>query len=305
MYNELIMKRFLLIVLMLAITMGSFVYAKEQPEELPIRQRLNNSKPTFSNKYSIVKFFEEHVYYANENDLGNILKLYAPSYISNDGFNMQSTKELFTDLWKQYNGIRYKNKVNSVAFYGDTAVVNVSEVATAQINDNNKNGELKSFVDVIYYLERKGKSWVITGENVISEEISIVWGDARSVAMYLEAPQLVASGEEYSAKLFIAPPSGIFAIGSISNEIVSYPQKPQKDIFKKFAQDYTLERIMMSNTKDTNEYVVASIGYSRPAVNKTSGFNMNLSGYACLIRRVNVVPKNKYIEVKGDTEQAK
>jgi hypothetical protein len=266
---------------------------------------LNNSKPTFANKYSIVKFFEEHVYYANENDLSNFLKLYAPSYISNDGFNMDSTRELFTDLWKQYNGIRYKNKVNSVAFFGDTAIVNVSEIASAAIKDDSKNGELKSCVDVIYYLERKGKSWVITGENVISEEIAIIWGDARSVAMYLEAPQLVGAGNEYSAKLFIAPPSGIFAIGSISNEIVSYPQKPQKDVFKKFAQDYTLERIMMANNKNTNEYVVASIGFSRPSVNKATGFNMNLSGYACLIRRVNVVPKNKYIEVKGDTAQAK
>ena len=299
------MRRFLLLVLMLTITLGSMVYAKEQAEELPIRQRLNNSKPTFSNKYSIVKFFEDHVDYANANDLTNFLKLYANSYISNDGFNMQSTRELFADLWKQYNGIRYKNKVNSVAFYGDTAVVNVSEVATADIKDDKKNGELRSFVDVIYYLERKGGSWIITGENVISEEISIIWGDARSVAMYLEAPQLVGAGDEYSAKLFIAPPNGIFAIGSISNEIVSYPQKPQKDVFRKFAQDYTLERIMMANNKNTNEYVVASIGFSRPSMNQSSGFNMNLSGYACLIRRVNVVPKNKYIEVKGDKQKSK
>lgn len=296
------MKKFIILVLMLAVTC---IGLSANADELPIRQRLNNSKPTFSNKYSIVKFFQEHVYYANQNDLANFLKSYAPTYISNDGFNMESTKELFTDLWKQYNGIKYKNKVNSIAFYGNTAVVNVSEVASAVVDSDNKKGELKSFVDVVYYLERRGKSWVITAENVISEEIAITWGDARSVAMYLEAPQLVSSGDEYSAKLFIAPPNGIFAIGSISNEIVSYPQKPQKDIFKKFAQDYSLERIMMANNKNTNEYVVASIGYTRPSTSGSSGFNMNLSGYACLIRRVNVVPINKYIEVKGDKNKSK
>ena len=299
------MKRFIILVLMIAITFSGSAYAKNSADELPIKQRLNNSKPTFSNKYSIVKFFQEHVYYANENDLNNFLRLYAPTYISNDGFDMTSTKELFTDLWKQYTGIKYKNKVNSVAFFGDTAVVNVSEIAVAGISNDNKKGELKSYVDVIYYLERKGDSWVITGENVITEEISITWGDAKSVAMYLEAPQLVSAGEEYSAKLFIAPPSGIFAIGSISSEIVSYPQKSQKDVFRKFSQDYSLERIMMANSKDTNEYVVASIGYSRPSMNTSANFNMNLSGYACLIRRVNVVPKNKYIEVKGDNKQKK
>lgn len=293
-------KIFLLLLIIFSMGAGS-VFS----EELPIKQKLMNSKPTFANKYSIVRFFQDHVYYANENDLNNFLKLYAPVYVSNDGFNMDSTRALFTELWKQYSGIHYKNKVNSVAFCGDTALVNVSEVATAAIASDSKKGELKSCVDVIYYLQRKGKSWIITGENVISEEILIAWGDAKSVAMFLETPQLVGAGDEYSAKLYIAPPSGIFAIGSISSEIVSYPQKSQKDVFKKFAQDYSLERILMANTKNTNEYVVASIGFSRPTMSSATGLNMNLSGYACLIRRVNVVPKNNYIEVKSDTKQTK
>lgn len=289
---------------MIAVTITTPILAKDNSEESSIRQCLANSKPTYANKYSVVKFFQDHVSYANENDLSNFLKLYAQSYVSNDGFNLESTKELFTDLWKQYNGIKYKNKVNSVAFFGNSAIVNVSEVATASIKSTNNSGKLRSYVDVIYYLERKGKSWIITGENVITEEICISWGDANSVAMYLESPQLVSAGEEYSAKLFIAPPSGIIAIGSISNEIVSYPQYPQKDVFRRFSSDYTIERIMMANSKNTNEYVVASIGYSRPNMRQSYN-NSNLSGYACLIRRVNVVPKNKYIEVKHDSNKSK
>ena len=61
----------------------------------------------------------------------------------------------------------------------------------------------------------------------------------------------------------------------------------------------------MANTKNTNEYVVASIGFTRPTMSSATGLNMNLSGYACLIRRVNVVPKNNYIEVKSDNKQTK
>lgn len=300
------MKKLFLLVLILTIVFGNVSASYADTDELPIRQHLNNAKPTYANKYSIVKFFQEHVYYANQNDLANFIKLYAPEYISNDGFNITSTKALFTELWKQYSGIRYKNHVNSVAFFGDTAIVNVSEVASAAIKSDNKKGELKSCVDVIYYLQRKGKSWEITAENVISEEIIISWGDARSVAMLLEAPQMVGAGEEYSAKLFIAPPLGIFAIGSISAEVVSYPQRPQKDVFRKFAQDYSLERLIMANTENTNEYVVASIGFTRPSMSGSQGgLNMNLSGYACLIRRVNVVPKNKFIEVKSASKQEK
>ncbi|MCD8377728.1 MAG: hypothetical protein LUB59_02945 [Candidatus Gastranaerophilales bacterium] len=295
------MKKFILpvLVFMFFVT-GSAAFA----EDLPIREKLNNSKSTFSNRYSVIKFFQDHVCCANQTDLAKFLKFYSPEYISNDGFNYESTSGLFKDLWQQYSGIKYKNYVNSVAFFGDTAIANVSEAASAVVyNDNNKKGTLKSYVDVIYYLKRSGKSWIITGENVITEEINIAWGEAKSVAMYFEAPQFVGAGEEYSAKLYIAPPKGVFAIGSISSEIVSYPQKPQKDVFKKFAQDYTIERVMIANSKNTNEYVIASIGYSKPSVNANNTFNMNLSGFACLIRRVNVVPKNKYIEIKHEPKE--
>jgi len=297
------MRKYFLLVIAIILTLASTsVYA----DDLPIREKLNQSKSTFSNKYSVVKFFQEHVYYANQTDLAKFLKFYSPEYISNDGFNYESTSGLFKDLWEQYKGIKYKNYVNSVAFYGDTAIVNVSEAAVATVlNENNKKGELRSFVDVIYYLKKSGKSWVITGENVLTEEINIEWGDARSVAMFFEAPQFVGAGEEYSAKLYIAPPKGIFAIGSISSEIVSYPQKPQKDVFKKFSQDYTIERVLSANLQNTNEYVIASIGFSKPSMNSNNTYNMNLSGYACLIRRVNVVPKNNFIEIKNDKKEKK
>ena len=296
------MKKLVLILTVLMFSLTAY------GETLPIREKLNPPQSSFSNRYSIEKFFKQHVYHANQSDLENFLKFYAPEYISNDGFNYESTSYLFKDLWRQYAGIKYKNRVNSAAFYGGTAIVNVSETASALVlNDKNKKGELKSFVNVIYYLKRNGKSWIITGENIITEEISIAWGDAKSVAAYFEAPQFVGAGEEYSAKLYIAPPKGIFAIGSISSAIVSYPQKPQKDIYKKFAQDCTIERVISANTSNTNEYVIASIGYSKPAMNNSGGANMNLSGFACMIRRVNVVPKNEYINISQakETKNAK
>ena len=291
------MKKYILILIVIMFSLTAY------GEDLPIREKLNMSQSTFSNRHSIDNFFKQHVYHANQTDLESFLKFYAPEYISNDGFNYESTSCLFKDLWRQYAGIKYKNCINSVAFYGDTAVVNVSETASAVVyNDKNKEGDLKSFVNVIYYLKRNGKSWIITGENIITEEISIAWGDAKSVASYFEAPQFVGAGEEYSAKLYIAPPKGVFAIGSISSAIVSYPQKPQKDIYKKFAQDCTIERVLSANTSNTNEYVIASIGYSKPAMNNSKGLNMNLSGFACMIRRVNVVPKNEYIDIKQSKE---
>lgn len=294
------MKRFIITFLIPIIV---FCQLSANAEDLPIKSKLNDAKPTFSNKYSIVKFFQNHVECANKTNIENFIKFYSQDYISNDGFNLDSTTNLFKELWHQYGNVKYKNAVNSIAFYGDTALVNVTETATATLmNEKNKKGELKSFVDVIYYLKRDNNSWIITGENILTEQINILWGDAKSVATHFEAPQLVGAGEDYSATLYIAPPQGILAIGSISSEVVSYPQRPQKDVFRKFSQDYTIERIITANTENTNEYVIATIGYSRPSV---SNNNMNLSGFACLIRRVNVVPKNKYIIIKNDKKQTK
>ena len=293
------MKRFFILFSILILTLCNLSVSAD---ELPIRARLNDARPTFSNKYSVVKFFQDHVESANKTNIENFIKFYSQDYISNDGFNLASTTALFKELWKQYGNIKYKNNVNSVAFFGDTALVNVTETATATLlNDKNKKGELKSFVDVIYYLKRDNKSWIITGENIITEQINILWGDAKSVATHFEAPQLVGAGEDYSATLFIAPPQGILAIGSISSEVVSYPQRPQKDVFRKFSPDYSIERIITANTENTNEYVIATIGYSR----SLNSNNSNLSGFACLIRRVNVVPKNKFININDDKKQAK
>jgi hypothetical protein len=294
------MKKFLIVLLLAIFSLGAI---PANADTLPIREKLDNSKPTYKNKYSVVKFFQEHVYYANQTNLEKFLKFYAPEYINNDGFNFEVAKSLFEDLWKQYSGLKYKNNINYVAFYGDYAVVSVTETATATVlNEQKKKGELKSFVDVIYHIRRHGDSWIIVGEDVITEQINIIWGDAKLVATHLEAPQLVEAGEEYSAKLFIAPFRGLIAIGSLSTEKVSYPQKPQKDVFKKFSADCSLERLFSANTENTNEYVIATIGYSTPQM-ANNNLNMNLSGYACLIRRVNVVPKNKFIKLKDEKDK--
>ena len=160
------MKKFIILVLIAIFSINTAVFA----EDLPIKEKFNQAKSTYSNRYSVVKFFQEHVSCANNTDLNKFLKFYSPEYISNDGFNFQSTSNLFKDLWEQYNGIHYKNYVNSVAFYGETAVANVSEIATASVyNENKKRGDLKSFVNVIYYLKRNGTGWLISGENVVSE----------------------------------------------------------------------------------------------------------------------------------------
>lgn len=289
------MKRFILLFL----TVLTFAIIPATADELPIREKFEQSKATYSNKYSVIKFFQEHVDSANKKELKTFLNFYAPEYITNDGFNIDVTKNIIQTLWQEKTDIQYKNTVNTVSFYGDTAIVNVTETATAKVtNENKQKGTLKSCSNITYNLKRSGKSWIITSEHVLTEEINMLWGDAKYVAMFMEAPHEVAAGSEYSAKLFIAPPTGILAIGSISSEKISYPQKTQKDAFRKFAPDYSLERLLISNSDNTNEYAIATIMFSQ-----SNAKNNNITGYACLIRRVNVVPKNKFIEVPNTTNE--
>lgn len=289
------MKRFILLFL----TLLTFAIIPATADDLPIKEKFEQSKATYNNKYSVVKFFQEHVNSANRKDLKTFLSFYAPEYITNDGFNLDTTKNIVQNLWKEKADIQYKNTVNTISFYGDTAIVNVTETATAKItNENKQKGILRSSSNVTYNIKRSGKSWLITSEHILSEEINMLWGDAKSVAMFMEAPHEVAAGSEYSAKLYIAPLTGIIAIGSISSEKITYPQTTQKDVFRKFAPDYTLERLLIANSNNTNEYAIASIMFSQ-----ANSRNNNITGYASLIRRVNVVPTNTFIEVQKSTNE--
>lgn len=292
------MKRFIL----LFFTVFTFAILPAISDELPIREKFEQSKATYSNKCSVVKFFQEHVSYANEKDLKNLLNCYAPEFITNDGFDKKVIENLLTSLWKDKTEIKFTNTVNSISFYGETAIVNVTECASAKMkNQDKQKGTLKSCSNILYCLKKTGKSWTIISENVLTEEINIAWGDARYVATFMEAPQQVGADSEYSAKLFISPPTGIIAIGSIRNEKITYPQVESENVFRKFAPDYSLERLLIANDDNTNEYACATIMFSN-----SHAKNNAITGYAHLIRRVNVAPKNNFIkDIKSKDETIK
>ncbi|MBR3889788.1 hypothetical protein IKJ53_04675 [bacterium] len=292
------MKRFIL----LFITIFTFAILPATSNELPIREKFEQSKATYSNKSSVIKFFQDHANYANEKKIKELLNCYAPEFITNDGFDKNIAEKMLTSLWKDKNEIKYQNKVNSISFYGDTALVDVTEHANAKMKNSDKQkGTLKSCSNILYCLKKTNNSWIIVSENVLTEEINITWGDARYVAMFMEAPQQVAANTEYSARLYIAPPTGIVAIGAIRNDKITYPQIDGENVFRKFSPDYTLERLLISNSDNTNEYAFSTVMFSNSHTR-----NNAITGYAYLIRRVNVVPKNNFIkDIKTKDETIK
>ena len=69
------------------------------------------------------------------------------------------------------------------------------------------------------------------------------------------------------------------------------------------SEDNILERIFRSNTDNVNEYIVASIGLTRADVTDLS-IKLSLTGFGYTIKRVNVIPQNKYITLKEEPENA-
>ena len=59
-----------------------------------------------------------------------------------------------------------------------------------------------------------------------------------------------------------------------------------------------LERLIKANSDNINEYAIASLAISK--VNNVGGdnFRVYMAGLACVMKRVNVVPKNNFIKLE-------
>ena len=253
------------------------------------------------NLYSVAKFFSTYEYAANNYDHNVFLGSYDKSYLSSDGFNLDILSKILQETWHSYPGIKYQVKLNSVTFYENMAIADVTEKAIGYAKTENENvGEFVSTMQSIYYLKPNGKSWIIDNDYTIKENIILSWGDAKNAKIKLDVPSQLQAGQEYTATLNIKKPDGVIAIGSITADKVTYPQKPSKEIFRKFSSEGTLERIMKANTDNTNEYVVATVGFTRPKIDDEQNLNIKLTGYSCIMERINVIPVNKFIEVKNE-----
>ena len=261
-------------------------------------------KTYIGNVYSVAKFFAEYEAAANNYNHNEFIKAYDKDYISCDGFNLDILSKLLKETWKTYPGIKYQVKLNSVNFYNGMAVADVTETAKGYAKAENDNvGEFVSTMQSIYYLKKNKNSWLITNDYTVKENIILSWGDGKLAKCSFETPQQIQAGKEYTASLKVKAPDGSIAIGSINADKITYPQKPSKEIFRKFSPEGTLERIMKANTNNTNEYLVGTVGFTRPKVDNNQNLNINLTGYACLMERMNVVPVNKFIEVNKNNDK--
>lgn len=242
---------------------------------------------------AIEKLLKSQVKYANKNNFDKFIKTYDHKYINGDGFNLDIYSKLVKDIWNTYDNIKYGIEIKSISVDKNRAQVELVETSFAEIALSKAyEGELKSKANTIYHLEKINGDWKVVSDNVLDETTTMLYGDATGLDIKLSAPTKITPSTDYIATLEFTPPEKTVAIASLASDIVEYPQKPTKEVFRPLPEDNILERFFTSNKQNANEYVVASIGLTRTEINDLS-LKLNLTGFGYAIRRVNVISNKK------------
>ena len=239
----------------------------------------------------IRSLLNSQVRYANRTNFDKFIATYDKDYKNADGFNLEMYSTLVKDIWKTYDKIKYDIKIKDIAVQDDCATVKVEEFSYADIPVSEKmDGVLKSEADSIYYLKKIDGKWKVSSDSVITENTSMLYGEAIGLDIKLTAPTEIPANTEYTASLEFTPPEDTIAIASIASDKVEYPQKQAKEVFRKLPEDNILERLFISNSDNVNEYIVASIGLTKADISDLS-IKLSLTGFGYQITRVNVIPK--------------
>lgn len=69
-------------------------------------------------------------------------------------------------------------------------------------------------------------------------------------------------------------------------------------MFKRLPEEQILERVFNANTDNINEYAVASVGITKSEKIDDELMKVYMNGLAFIITRVNVVPKNNFVNIE-------
>ncbi len=252
----------------------------------------------------IKSLFNIHNTFANSHNLKGLESLYADNYINNDGFNKKAYFKSIESTWEACKDLTYTTKIQSISINGDFASVQVFETANGTIYDKLDlmpvTGEIHSSSTGIYHLIQINGKWFISGETSLSDESSLLYGDARFMNIEIQAPAQVESGDTYTTTIKVDTDDNVntFIIGSIDHDPVTYPASTPKTELRAMPQSQILERLIKANTDNVNEYAIASLAISKAKNLGEDHFQIYMAGLACVMKRVNVVPKNKLIKLE-------
>ena len=236
---------------------------------------------------------------ANKYSYPDFVKYFDLQYVNSDGFNIDIYSKLVEDTWAAYSNIQYAQKIKNISVNGKDAIAEVVETANAQVESQyNLSGSLKSIANNVYFLRKTPDGWRIVSDVILTEDTYLSFGEMEGKEPTLTVPYQTLANRNYTATLEYQIPKEAIAIASINQERVSFPQQSEKENYRKLPEDGILERFFTANNDSTNEYVVASIGLTRPVFDNKD-LQISVTGVAYIIKRVNVVPQNKFINTEN------
>ncbi len=237
---------------------------------------------------------------ANKHDIEALKPLYTDNYVNNDGFNKELYFKNVKETWDECKDLTYETEILSVEINGDNASVYVSEISTGTVFETSEDiavaGEIHSKSTGIYHLNKIGGKWFISGETLLTDESSLLYGDARFMNIELQSPYQVGAGETYTTTLKIDADDKTFTIASIGSDPVTYPSSLPSGPLRAMPKSNVLERVLTANKDNINEYAVASLAISKTSGETLEDYKMYMAGLACLMRRINVVSVNNFLK---------
>jgi hypothetical protein len=235
----------------------------------------------------------------NAHNLTGVMANYADDYMNNDGLDKNAVLKLTEDFWKTYPDATSRSTTKEIRLEGNFATVESRDIATGttakEMPGIGTKGELNSISEGQLYLKRQGQGWKIIGDRIDYERVRVAFGLARQVQATFAAPEQVKAAKPYTAKLELSLPSGLTAVGSITNTPLQYPQPQPDDAWRPMndpSPDHPLlERVLPANNKNRNELLMATVGITNSARN-------SLMGIAFFTRRINVIPNMEDEQVK-------
>ena len=293
------MKKYLLIYLFAICLIFQNVCFADNSEN--IDQKLFNiglfSVTQTDDKAEIENLFKKQSRYANSRNLKKLQAQYAENYKNFDGFSREDYFKMVKQTWDFYTHLSYTTEIKDIRISGIYADVEVIESAKGKTKEagqaTGKIGQISSQSTIIYNLQKFGKNWKIVSDNILREQTYLLYGEANNLSMNLNTPSQIAKGEQYSAIFDVTVPKGYYALASITNEDIVYPQRSPHEVFRNVKQDTALERVLTSNSNNRNEYAIASIGLTKPIVEKEKEIHIDIVGMGFLMNRVNVLPLTK------------
>lgn len=268
--------------------------------------RIEQNKINKSEIKQIKELFKLHTELANKHDLAGLKSLYYDKYINSDGFNKEAYFASVKETWNECSDLTYDSKINSIDINGNNATVSVEEFAVGTIYDKvdilSATGEIHAKSSSIYQLTKINGKWLISGENMLTDESALLYGDARFMNIELIVPNQVGSGEVYTTAIRTDADENTVIVASIEHDPVIYPSKVPNGPLRTMPKSNVLERFIKANSDNLNEYAVASLAISKSLSKNDNSTKVYMAGIACIMKRVNVIPKNNFIILEGTEE---